>query len=94
MTDFVKVGGLGDVSSALPRALRGYHDARVLIPGYREILTKHTEITVVARLPAASCLPACDIGRLEMPDRLVVYVIFCPELYDRDLRRRLRLGLA
>lgn len=84
MADFVKVGGLGEVSSALPRALRGYHDVRVLIPGYREVLTRHTEISVVARLPAASGLPACDLGRLEMPDGLVVYVILCPELYDRD----------
>ncbi|MBX9650297.1 MAG: glycogen synthase GlgA [Xanthobacteraceae bacterium] len=84
MTDFVKVGGLGDVSSALPRALRRYHDVRVLIPGYREILKQHTEMPVVARLPAASGLPACDLGRLEMLDGLVVYVILCPELFDRD----------
>lgn len=84
MADFVKVGGLGDVSSALPRALRGYHDVRVLMPGYREVLARNKEISVVARLPAESGLPACDLGRLEMPDGLVVYVILCPELYDRD----------
>lgn len=28
MADFVKVRGLGDVSSALPRALRVYHDVK------------------------------------------------------------------
>lgn len=36
ITDFVKVGGLGDVSSALPRALAAHHDLRVLIPAYRK----------------------------------------------------------
>lgn len=84
MADFVKVGGLGDVSSALPRALRGYHDVRVLIPGYREVLVRHGEISVVARLPAASGLPACDLGQIQMPDGLVVYIVLCPELYDRE----------
>lgn len=84
MADFVKVGGLGDVSSALPRALRDHHDVRVLIPGYREVLTHQADISVVARLPAASGLPACDLGRIEMADGLVVYVVLCPELYDRE----------
>jgi starch synthase len=84
MADFVKVGGLGDVSSALPRALRVYHDVRVLIPGYREVLARHDQISVVTRLPAASGLPACDLGQIEMPDGQVVYVVLCPELYDRE----------
>lgn len=84
MADFVKVGGLGDVSSALPRALRVHHDVRVLIPGYREVLARHDEISVVARLPAASGLPACDLGQIEMRDGQMVYVVLCPELYDRE----------
>ncbi|WP_370870801.1 glycogen synthase GlgA [Bradyrhizobium sp.] len=84
MTDFVKVGGLGDVSSALPRALRVHHDVRVLIPGYREVLAHQGSISVVARLPAASGLPACDLGKIQMPDGLVVYIVLCPELFDRD----------
>lgn len=84
MADFVKVGGLGDVSSALPRALRVHHDVRVLLPGYREVLARHDEISVVARLPAASGVPACDLGQIEMPDGLVVYIVLCPELYDRE----------
>lgn len=84
MADFVKVGGLGDVSSALPRALRVHHDVRVLMPGYREVLARRDEISVVARLPAASGVPACDLGQIEMPDGLVVYIVLCPELYDRE----------
>lgn len=84
MADFVKVGGLGDVSSALPRALREFHDVRVLIPGYREVLARHGEISIVGRLSSASGLPACELGRIEMPDGLVVYIVLCSELYDRD----------
>ncbi len=83
MTDFVKVGGLGEVSSALPRALRQRNDIRVLIPGYRQV-TVGRQMTEVARLPAVAGLPGCAIGRLDMPDGLVVYVLLCPELYDRD----------
>jgi hypothetical protein len=29
-------------------------------------------------------LPACDVGRLETPDGLTIYVLLCSELYDRD----------
>jgi starch synthase len=84
MADFVKVGGLGDVSSALPRALRDHHDVRVMIPGYREILARHADISVVARLPAVSGLPACDLGRIETAYGLVAYIVLCPDLYDRE----------
>ena len=47
ITDFVKVGGLGDVSSALPRALAAHHDVRVLIPAYRSILESEYDIVTV-----------------------------------------------
>jgi starch synthase len=84
MADFVKVGGLGVVSAALPRALRQMQDVRVLMPGYRDINSKRDEIQIVGRLPAASGLPACDLGRIETPDGLIVYFILCPDLYDRE----------
>ncbi|MEO3385356.1 glycogen synthase GlgA [Mesorhizobium sp. CAU 1741] len=83
LTDFVKVGGLGDVSAALPRALRQTHDIRVLIPGYRQVLEK-ASINEVARLPAMAGLPACVIGRIDMADGLVVYVVLQSDLYDRE----------
>jgi starch synthase len=83
LADFVKVGGLGDVSSALPRALRQTNDIRVLIPGYRQVLAGRS-ITEVARFPAFAGLPACSLGRIDMPDGLIVYTVLCPELYDRD----------
>src|SRR5688572_23698284 len=67
MSDFVKAGGLGEVSAALPRALRQVHDIRVLIPGYPRVLAGR-QVSAVARLQSAFGLPACDLGRIDMPD--------------------------
>src|SRR3712207_8177109 len=69
MSDFVKAGGLGEVSAALPRALRQAHDIRVLIPGYPKVLANR-RMRVVGRLSSAFGLPACDIGRIDMPDEI------------------------
>ncbi|MGA6108691.1 MULTISPECIES: glycogen synthase GlgA [Pseudomonas] len=82
--DLVKVGGLGDVSAALPRALASQHDVRVLIPGYRQVLESGHPIRVIGRVPGHAALPACRIGRMDLPDGLIVYVIICPELYERE----------
>ncbi|MCH4812379.1 glycogen synthase GlgA [Vreelandella neptunia] len=84
ITDFVKVGGLGDVSSALPRALAAHHDVRVLIPAYREMVQSDYDIETVGHLPAFAGLPACDVGQLTCRDGLIVYVLLCPELYERE----------
>ena len=84
IADFVKAGGLGEVSAALPRSLRQQYDVRILIPGYRQVLERYDDLPVVGRLPAAFGLPACDIGRLDTPDGLILYVLLCPDLYDRE----------
>ncbi|MGQ7261446.1 glycogen synthase GlgA [Vreelandella sp. V005] len=84
ITDFVKVGGLGDVSSALPRALAAHHDVRVLIPAYREMIQSEYDIVTVGHVPAFAGLPACDIGQLTCRDGLILYVLLCPELYERE----------
>ena len=75
IADYVKAGGLGEVSAALPRTLRQEYDARVLIPGYRQVLDKKEPMSVVARLPGVRGMPGCEIGRMEAPDGLVVYVV-------------------
>jgi starch synthase len=82
--DYVKVGGLGDVSAGLPRMLRSYCDVRVLLPGYRGVLRPDAGLQVVGRLPGAGVIPPCDLGRFDTPDGLAIYVLLCPELYDRD----------
>ncbi|WP_375459053.1 glycogen synthase GlgA [uncultured Enterovirga sp.] len=84
MSDFIKAGGLGDVSAALPRSLRSLYDVRVLIPGYRQVVSEHPDLEIVARLDAAHGLPACELGRVISADGLIIYVIVCPDLYDRE----------
>ncbi|MBV9903083.1 MAG: glycogen synthase GlgA [Alphaproteobacteria bacterium] len=82
--DFVRVGGLAAVSAALPRALRGLADIRVVIPGYRDVLAKLSSVEVIATIPAVAELPSCSIGRAEAEDGLPVYVVICPQLYERN----------
>lgn len=83
--DFVKAGGLGDVSAALPRALRAAQcDVRILIPGYRQLLRRCNEMEVVGRLDGLAGIPPCDIAQVRMSDGLIAYVILAPDLYDRD----------
>nr|WP_298373430.1 glycogen synthase GlgA [uncultured Halomonas sp.] len=84
IADLVKVGGLGDVSSALPRALRLRHDVRVLLPAYREVIQSERKIEVVGHLPALADIPACDIGQIIYSDGLILYVLLCPELFERE----------
>lgn len=84
MADFIKAGGLGDISSALPRALRRRHDVRVLIPGYPDVLAKAEGLRVIARLPGLADIPDCDLGLLETSDGLPIYVLLHAGLYQRD----------
>jgi starch synthase len=84
ISDYVKAGGLGDVSAALPRALRGRYDVRILVPGYRAILKHCKAISVIGHMPGFFGVPACDLGRTVTKDGLVIYVLLCPELYDRE----------
>jgi starch synthase len=83
LADLIKVGGLGDVSAALPRALSGQHDIRVLIPGYPQVLESGNPMRVVGQIRGHAALPPCRIGRMELPDGLIVYVLISPELYER-----------
>lgn len=84
LTDLVKTGGLADVSAALPRALGDLHDVRVLIPGYAQVMQQAESIRIIGSVLSHGDLPSCRIGRLDMPDGLIIYVLICPELYDRD----------
>ena len=83
MDDFVRVGGLAAVSAALPRALRPWSDVRIMLPGYRDVVEQFTHIEIVGQCAPLAELPACSLGRASTRDGLPVYVLLCPQLYDR-----------
>jgi starch synthase len=83
MDDFVRVGGLAAVSAALPRALRPWGDVRIMLPGYRDVVEQFTHIEIVGKCTALAEMPECSLGRASTRDGLPVYVLLCPQLYDR-----------
>jgi len=85
MTDFIKAGGLGDVSAALPRALAKEHDVRVLLPGHPKVIgVAGASMRMVGRTNRYHKLPACEIGEIKTDDGLTVLVLCNAELYERE----------
>lgn len=84
MAPWVKTGGLGDVSAALPAALhRAGHDIRVLIPAYPAMLKAFPQASLLAELPSlAPALPPARLLAAEA-DGLPLILLDCPELFDR-----------
>ena len=81
--DYVRVGGLAAVSAALPRALRNWTDVRVILPGYRDVVSQCGPIEVGGECPALAEMPACTLGLAATRDGMPIYVLLCPQLYDR-----------
>ena len=80
----VKTGGLGDVSAALPVALaRLGVDARMLLPGYRQVLAQLPGCREVARLAPSAGLPASRLLQGQTASGVPVYLLDCPEFYAR-----------
>jgi starch synthase len=84
-----KTGGLGDVSAALPAALRTLQaDVRLLLPGYPQVLagvkykSRIAEFSQLQQFPPSSLLSA----RLSLSksERIPVFVIDCPGLFHRE----------
>src|SRR6185369_17569652 len=84
IADFLKVGGLGEVSAGLPRALRRISDARVLLPGYRAVLAANPDMRIVAKLPGAAEIPPCEIGEITTSDGLTMHIVVAGDLFDRS----------
>lgn len=85
MTDFVKAGGLGDVSAALPRAVAKYHDVRVLIPGYPKVLAAAgASMRVIGKTREYHKLPPCELAEATLSDGLTVFVLRNAALYERE----------
>ena len=78
----VKTGGLGDVSAALPAALRARGvDARVLLPGYPQVLAADPNAVEIARVKVLGH----DVRLLDshLPTGVPLLVADCPALYAR-----------
>jgi starch synthase len=85
LAPWVRTGGLGEVSSALPRALaaRGI-EMRVLVPGYAALRDAFPERRVVAALhrPGGMLAPA-TLSCAERGPRLTLLMLECPAYYER-----------
>jgi len=80
----IKTGGLADVSSSLPAALRDLGlDCRLLLPGYPSVLERCIALTPVANIAAPADTPV-QLLLGQMPDTHVpVYVLDAPHAFQR-----------
>ena len=82
----IKTGGLGDVSYALPNALRKLGvDVRLLLPGYPAVLKQLSLIEVHENIQLHPISEPFRLLAGIMPDGITpVYVLECSHLYERD----------
>jgi starch synthase len=79
----VKTGGLGDVSAALPAALRKLGvDARILLPGYPQVLAADPNATELARVAALD--RGVRLLDSQLPNGVPLVIADCPDLFARD----------
>jgi starch synthase len=81
---WVKTGGLGDVSAALPDALaaRG-HEVRLLLPAF-PVFDRIAGRARIAELPAGGVWPAASLDAATLPSGAVLWLLDAPEFFRRD----------
>jgi starch synthase len=81
----IKTGGLADVSSALPAALRAIGvDVHILVPGYNQVMAKLGQYEVVATFDDLSGFPSARLLFSTMAHDVPLLVLDCPSLYQRE----------
>lgn len=81
----IKTGGLGDVSAALPAALRQLGvDVRLLIPGYPQVLAGLKYKRKLAEFGYLSQFPPSILLSAKLANGVPVFIIDCPGLYRRE----------
>lgn len=81
----IKTGGLADVSAALPAALRAIGvDVRVLVPGYSQVMAQLAQYKLEAAFNNLPGLPAARLLSGIMPNKVPLFVLDCPGLYQRE----------
>jgi starch synthase len=84
LAGYVKTGGLGDVSAAIPRALRARGiDAQILLPFYGAAERRQPSLQRVGMLDGSADIPPCELAAGEAQDGTPVYFVVAPELYER-----------
>jgi len=85
LAPWVKSGGLGDVSAALPGALRAEGaDVRVLVPAYPALLERFRDARSVIDLPRlGGALASARLLEARSAGGAPLYLIDCPEYYRR-----------
>ena len=82
---WAKTGGLGDVASALPAALRAIRqDVRILVPAYRSLLEIFPDAVEIARPRLlGGLLPAPVLRQAVAPDGTPLLLLDYPPYFDR-----------
>ncbi|MBI5439002.1 MAG: glycogen synthase GlgA [Nitrosomonadales bacterium] len=81
----IKTGGLGDVSGALPAALRAIGvDVRVLMPGYRRVIGQLVKVKTVASFDNLPGFPSARLLSGWMAHGIPFLILDCPSLYQRE----------
>ena len=85
LAPWVKTGGLGDVSAALPEALHGGNiDVRILVPAYPALKAAFHDAPMVGAIPRASgLLEGAAIRLTRMPSGVPLYLLECDCYFDR-----------
>lgn len=80
---YVKTGGLGDVSAALPATLASLgHDVHVLLPAYKGMKVSG-EIGDGVELPPWGPWPAAQLVPVKVGSGVTLLLLACPGLYQR-----------
>jgi starch synthase len=86
---FAKTGGLGDISRALPLALKNMdHDVRVIMPKYQRVQLEKDDIQLVQdsslTIPIGHEAINGDVYKGKLDNKLTIHFIRCDKYFDRD----------